>query len=118
MDLGWVGGVTEALRIAAYAEARGLGVVIHDCAGPVVWASAIHTALHVPNAVIAECVRPYVRDIYPQIVSGVPELAGGTARPAPGPGHGLELTEAYLAGARRRRSSLSRDGRWRSEQLS
>lgn len=118
MDLGWVGGVTEALRIAAYGEARGLGVIMHDCAGPVVWASAVHTALHVPNAVICECVRPYVRDIYPQIVSGVPELAGGTARPGPGPGHGLELTEAYLAGAGRRRSSLSRDGRWRSEQLS
>ena len=76
--------MTEALRIAAYAEARGLGVILHDCAGPVVWASAVHTALHLPNAVIHECVRPYVRDIYPQIVSGVPELAGGTARPAPG----------------------------------
>ena len=115
VDLGWVGGVTEALRIAAYSEARGLGVIMHDCAGPVVFASAVHTALHLPNAVIQECVRPYVRDIYPQIVTGVPELAGGAARPAAGPGHGLQLTEDFLEGARRRRSSLSGDGRWLSE---
>ena len=104
MDLEWVGGITEALRIAAYAEARGLGVILHDCAGPVSWASAIHAALHLPNAVIQECVRAYARDIYPQIVSGVPALADGAARPAAGPGHGLELTEEYLARASRRRS--------------
>jgi galactonate dehydratase len=116
MDVGWVGGVTEAIRIAAYAEARGLGVILHDCAGPVSWASAIHTALHLPNAVIQECVRAYARDIYPQIAGGVPELADGAARPAPGPGHGVELTGAYLEGARRRRSSLSGDGRWVSEE--
>ena len=103
MDLGWVGGVTEALRIAAYAEARGLGVVLHDCAGPVCWAAAVHTALHVPNVVIQECVRAYARDLYPQIVSGVPTLAAGVARPAPGAGHGLELTEAYLSEARQQR---------------
>jgi len=115
MDLGWVGGVSEALRIAAYSEARGLGVIMHDCAGPVVFASAVHTALHLPNAVIQECVRPYVRDIYPEIVTGVPELAGGAARPAAAPGHGLELTEGFLDGARRRRSSLTGDGRWRDE---
>ena len=107
MDLGWVGGVTEAVRIAAYAEARGLGVILHDCAGPVSWASAIHTALHLPNAVIQECVRAYARDIYPQIVSGLPTLADGAARPGAGPGHGLELTDDYLAGAQRRRSEFS-----------
>ena len=115
MDLGWVGGVTEAVRIAAYAEARGLGVILHDCAGPVSWASAIHTALHLPNAVIQECVRSYARDLYPQIVDGLPILADGTARPAPGSGHGLDLTDAYRAGARHRRSGRSRDGRWVSE---
>ena len=118
MDLGWVGGVTEAVRIAAYAEARGLGVIMHDCAGPVVFAAAVHTALHLPNAMIQECVRPYVRDIYPQIVSGVPALGRGVARPSDRPGHGLELTEAYLGEARRRRSALSRDGRWLSEEVS
>ena len=118
MDLGWVGGVTEALRIAAYAEARGLGVIMHDCAGPVVFASAVHTALHAPNAVIQECVRPYLRDIYPQIVSGTPEVEGGAARPAGGPGHGLELTDAYLGDARRLRSGLSHDGRWLRERIS
>jgi galactonate dehydratase len=116
MDLGWVGGITEAVRIAAYAEARGLGVILHDCAGPVSWASATHTCLHLPNAVIQECVRAYARDIYPQIVSGLPAVDGGVVRPGPGPGHGLKLTDDYLRAARRRRSSLSGDGVWRSEE--
>ena len=116
MDVGWVGGLTEALRIAAYAEARGLGVILHDCAGPVAWASSIHAALHLPNAVIQECVRAYARDIYPQIARGLPTLQGGRARPAGGPGHGLELSGEYVARARRRRSSLSADGRWQGEE--
>jgi galactonate dehydratase len=117
MDLGWVGGVTEALRIAAYAEARGLGVILHDCAGPVCWGAAVHTALHMPNAVIQECVRAYARDLYPEIATGAPELAAGVARPGAGPGHGLDLTDGYLSEARRRRSWVAKDGRWLSEEV-
>jgi galactonate dehydratase len=117
MDVGWVGGVTEAVRIAAYAEARGLGVILHDCAGPVCWATAVHLALHLPNAMIQECVRAYARDLYPEIVTGVPELAAGAARPAAGAGHAMELTEGYLSEAVRRRSWVGGDGRWRSEEI-
>jgi galactonate dehydratase len=116
MDLGWVGGITEAVRIAAYAEARGLGVILHDCAGPVCWAAAVHTSLHLSNAVIQETVRAYARDLYSEIATGLPELTDGVARPASGPGHGLELSARYLAGARRRRSGLTSDGRWLSEE--
>jgi galactonate dehydratase len=115
MDLGWVGGVTEAVRIAAYAEARGLGVILHDCAGPVCWSAAVHTALHLPNAVIQECVRAYARDLYPEIGTGMPTLAAGAAHPAAGAGHGFELGDEYLAEAQRHRSGLSRDGRWLTE---
>jgi galactonate dehydratase len=117
MDVGWVGGVTEAVRIAAYAEARGLGVILHDCAGPVCWGTAVHVALHLPNAVIQECVRAYARDLYPEIATGVPELAAGAARPAAGAGHGLDLTDGYLSEALRRRSWVGRDGRWLTEEI-
>lgn len=117
MDLGWVGGVTEALRIAAFADARGLGVILHDCAGPVCWGAAVHVALHLPNAVMQECVRAYARDLYPEIATGVPELAAGAARPGRGEGHGLDLTESYLFEALRRRSWVGRDGRWLSEEV-
>jgi galactonate dehydratase len=115
MDLGWVGGVTEAVRIAAYAEARGLGVILHDCAGPVCFAAAVHTALHLPNAVIQECVRPYLRDLYPEIATGIPTVTAGAARPAEGHGHGLALSDGYLGAARRRRSGVTHDGRWLDE---
>ena len=117
MDLGWVGGVTEALRIASFAEARGLGVILHDCAGPVCWGAAVHVALHLPNAVIQECVRAYARDLYPEVATGVPQLAAGAARPGAGAGHGLELTDGYLSEALRRRSWIGRDGRWLSEEV-
>ena len=117
MDLGWVGGISEAVRIAAYAEARGLGVILHDCAGPVCWAAAVHTALHLPNAVIQETVRAYARDLYAEIATGLPELSAGAARPAPRPGHGLDLSAGYLAGAHRRRSTLGSGGRWLSEDI-
>jgi galactonate dehydratase len=92
-------------------------VILHDCAGPVCWAGAIHLGMHLSNAVIQECVRAYARDLYPEIVTGVPDLAAGQARPATAPGHGLELTGDYLAGARRRRSWISGEGRWRSQEL-
>ncbi len=104
MDLQWVGGVSEAVRIAGYAEARGLGVVLHDCAGPVDWAAAIHCSLHLRNAMIQESVRAYYSDVYPTMVSGVPRVEAGHARPADGPGHGTQLLPEYLAGARRTRS--------------
>jgi L-alanine-DL-glutamate epimerase-like enolase superfamily enzyme len=88
-------------------------VILHDCTGPVSWASAVHTGLHLPNLVMQECVRAYVRDIYPQIVSGLPTVSAGVVHPGPGVGHGVELTDSYTAGARSRRSGRARDGRWR-----
>ena len=43
-DLGWVGGIGEAKKIATMAEAHHLPVAPHDCVGPVVLASSIHLA--------------------------------------------------------------------------
>ena len=36
LDLSWVGGLSEARKIAAMAEAYHLPVAPHDCTGPVV----------------------------------------------------------------------------------
>lgn len=116
MDLQWVGGVSEALRIAGYAEARGLGVILHDCAGPVQWAAAIHCSVHLRNAMIQESVRAYYRLVYPTMVRAVPRVEQGRVFPLEGPGHGAELLPSYLAGARRRRS-LVRHGQMVTEEV-
>ena len=50
LDLGWVGGVTEARKIAALAEAFERPVAPHDCTGPVVYTAATHLSMHLPNA--------------------------------------------------------------------
>jgi L-alanine-DL-glutamate epimerase-like enolase superfamily enzyme len=109
MDLQWVGGPTEAIRIAGYAEARLLGTILHDCTGPVQWATAIHCSLRIPNAMIQESVRAFYRDAYPLMVERVPQVVDGHALALDGPGHGTELLPEYIAGGTTRRSTVKDD---------
>jgi galactonate dehydratase len=104
VDVQWCGGLSEAARIAALAGSRDMPVAFHDCAGPVAWACSLRAALTFPNATLLECARPYVLDAYPAMVEGVPQVTGGRATPAPGPGHGVTLDESLLAGATSRSS--------------
>ena len=50
LDLSWCGGLSEARKIAAMAEAWHLPVAPHDCTGPVVLAASTHLSLNAPNA--------------------------------------------------------------------
>ena len=109
MDLQWVGGPTEALRISGYAEARGLGVVLHDCTGPVQWATAIHCSQRIPNAMIQESVRAYYNLVYPTMVKRVPQIVDGYAVALDGNGHGAELLGEYTAGGTTTRSTVRND---------
>ena len=90
-DLGWVGGVGEAKKIATMAEAHHLPVAPHDCTGPIVLISSIHLALNAPNALIQETVRAYTSTWYRDLVTVMPRLEGGYAYPMTGPGLGTEL---------------------------
>ena len=56
-DVGWVGGITAARKVAALAEAYERPVAPHDCTGPVVYAAATHMSLHLPNAIRQGAVR-------------------------------------------------------------
>ena len=58
-DVGWVGGITEARKVAALAEAFERPVAPHDCTGPVVYTAATHLSMHLPNAMIQESVRAF-----------------------------------------------------------
>ncbi len=90
-DVGWVGGITMARKVAALAEAHERPVAPHDCTGPVVYAAATHLSLHLPNAILQESVRAFWDGWYRQLVTALPTIKGGMVSAPPGPGLGLEL---------------------------
>jgi galactonate dehydratase len=91
LDLSWCGGLSEARKIAAMAEAWHLPVVPHDCTGPVVLAASTHLSLNAPNALVQESVRAFYRTWYRDLVTALPEVKDGMITVPPGPGLGLEL---------------------------
>lgn len=90
-DVGWTGGISEAVKIASLAETYGVPVAPHDCTGPVVLTAGCHLAAHLPNAVLQETVRAFYHGWYRDFVTELPRLEVGRITPPPGPGLGLEL---------------------------
>jgi galactonate dehydratase len=91
LDVGWCGGLTEARKIAALAEAYQRPVAPHDCNGPVVWVASIHLMLHIPNALIMEAVRAYYTTWYKDVLTELPQVKNGLIYPLAGPGLGTRL---------------------------
>jgi L-alanine-DL-glutamate epimerase-like enolase superfamily enzyme len=91
LDIGWVGGLSEARKIASMAEAYHLPIAPHDCVGPITLVASIHLDYAVPNVYIQEVVRAYLHDIYPRWVTNVPRVDRGTIRPFEEPGLGTAL---------------------------
>lgn len=92
LDISWCGGLSEARKIAAMAEAWHLPVAPHDCTGPVVLAASTHLSLNAPNALVQESVRAFYRTWYRDLVTALPEVKGGLITVPPGPGLGLDLS--------------------------
>lgn len=91
LDLSWCGGLSEARKIAAMADAWQLPVAPHDCTGPVVWAASSHLSLHAPNALIQESVRAFYTGGYKELVTELPQVKQGMPSLNDRPGLGLEL---------------------------
>jgi galactonate dehydratase len=102
VDVGWVGGVTEALEVAAAAQAAGRQLALHDCSGPLVFAASVALASHLPGVDVQEFTRSYYHGWWPEIVDGLPDVADGQVRPAAGPGFGIRLRDHVLADAKTR----------------
>jgi galactonate dehydratase len=101
-DLGWVGGLTEACRVAALAQAYDLPIAPHDCTGPVVLTASAHLVSNVPNALMQETVRAYYAGWYRDIVTEMPAISGGQIFPPSGPGLGTKLRPGLTTGANAR----------------
>jgi len=91
LDLSWVGGLSEAKKVATLAETYHRPVAPHDCTGPVVLAASLHLALNAPNAIFQEIVRAYYTGWYRDLVTELPHIEGGYAYPMRGPGLGTSL---------------------------
>ncbi len=90
-DLSWIGGISEAKKVATMAEAHHLPVAPHDCTGPVVFIASIHLALNLPNALMQESVRAFYSSWYREIVTEMPVIAEGFIQPMSGAGLGTRL---------------------------
>jgi L-alanine-DL-glutamate epimerase-like enolase superfamily enzyme len=91
LDLSWCGGLSEARKIAAMAEAWHLPVAPHDCTGPVVLIASTHLSLNATNALVQESVRAFYRTWYRDLVTALPEVKDGFITVPEGPGLGAEL---------------------------
>jgi L-alanine-DL-glutamate epimerase-like enolase superfamily enzyme len=96
LDLSWVGGLSEARKIAAMAEAYHLPVAPHDCTGPVVLIASVHLSLNAPNALIQETVRAFYTGWYKELVTELPDIRNGFVHPMTGPGLGTRLQPGVL----------------------
>jgi len=109
LDVGWCGGLTEARKIAALAEAYQRPVAPHDCNGPVVWVASIQLMMHIPNALVMETVRAYHSGWFRDVLTDLPRVEQGYIYPLTGPGLGTRLLPGLLdrEGVQVRRSALA-----------
>jgi galactonate dehydratase len=106
-DLSWIGGISEARKVASFAEAHHLPIAPHDCTGPITYTASVHLALNAPNALVQESVRSFYTGWYKEIVTDLPRVTEGYIYPMTGPGLGTRLLSdlARRSDAKVRRSA-------------
>ena len=100
IDIGWSGGITQAMKTAALAEQYGVPVAPHDCTGPVSLAVATHFVTAVSNGYVQEVARAFYHGWYNEVSTGFPEIENGMITPSPNAGHGVSLSPSILADPR------------------
>jgi galactonate dehydratase len=95
-DICHVGGLLEAKKIAAMAEAASIGVAPHNPLGPIAGVAALHFAVSTPNHVIQEEMVGAV-PWYFEVVRGPIRLVDGHWEVPEAPGLGIEVDEAACA---------------------
>ena len=95
-DVCHCGGISEARRIAAFAETYLIAVACHNPQGPVSTAASVHVAFATPNYLVQEIVRndvPWRNDI----LVAPSDRTGGVCHRPPAPGLGIEVNEKEAA---------------------
>jgi galactonate dehydratase len=97
-DITHCGGLTEARRIAALAEAYRVALAPHNPQGPVSTAASLELGFATPSYIICEAVHldvPWRQDCMTE--SFVVEEEGRIVRPGTRPGLGIEINEKEVA---------------------
>jgi len=95
-DLCHVGGFTEARKIAAMAEAAGIGIAPHNPLGPLAGVAALHFDIATPNFVIQEEMSGAV-PWYAEVLQGPIHMIDGHWQSPEAPGLGVEIDETVAA---------------------
>jgi 2-dehydro-3-deoxyphosphogalactonate aldolase len=96
MNLGRVGGILEAKKIAAMAEVQHVQLAPHLYCGPVVGAANIQLATCSPNFLILEGIERW-QGIHAELLVKPIRWENGYVIPPSEPGLGIELNEAFIA---------------------
>jgi galactonate dehydratase len=96
MNLGRVGGILEAKKIAAMAEVQHVQLAPHLYCGPVVGAANIQLATCSPNFLILEGIERW-QGIHADVLVKPIRWEAGYVIPPSEPGLGVELNEAFIA---------------------
>ena len=97
MNLGRVGGILEAKKIASMAEVDHVQIAPHLYCGPVVGAANIQLATCSPNFLIQESIETW-QGFHAAILKKPIRWSEGYIIPPTEPGLGVELNEAYIEG--------------------
>ena len=92
-DLGRCGGILEAKKIAAMAEAYHIQVAPHCYCGPIVAAANIQLAATLPNFLILESMKQW-EGFHAELLKTKIQWQDGNVIPSKEPGLGVELDEA------------------------
>ena len=92
-NLGRVGGILEAKKIAAIAETHYAQIAPHLYCGPIVAAANIQLAACIPNFLILESIQQF-GGFHAELLKKPLQWEGGYVIPSKEPGLGVELNEA------------------------
>ncbi|MEU5880108.1 mandelate racemase/muconate lactonizing enzyme family protein [Spirillospora sp. NPDC047279] len=95
-DVGHIGGISEARKLAATAETHYVLVAPHNVGGPVLTAATLQLGVSVPNFKILEHFNDFADAPVKSIVRGLPEVVDGHFAIPEGPGLGIELDHDAL----------------------
>ena len=96
VDLGRIGGITEARKAAAIAEAFGIPMAFHNANGPILHAATIQLDASIPNFAIQESFYDHWPQWKRDVIYGSLPVEGGYVKVPSRPGIGVDVNERLI----------------------
>lgn len=91
IDPTWVGGISEARRIAELAQAFNVPALMHDCTGPLTLMAGLQVSAACTNVTFQETVRAHLKTLYPLLIDDTLAVQSGHLPLPTRPGLGVRL---------------------------